>query len=72
MRRDTRDIMWLVLWYGWVIILVSALAYFVFGFDLITEFLSIDRSVPTNVADAFCMGIDGIPRRCRDHVSATL
>jgi hypothetical protein len=52
MRRET---LWLILWYGWVIILVSALAYFVIGFDLITEFLSIDRSVPTNVADAFCL-----------------
>ena len=24
----TRETLWLVLWYGWIIILVSALAYF--------------------------------------------
>jgi hypothetical protein len=31
MRRDT-DTMWLVLWYGWLIILIAAMAYVVFGF----------------------------------------
>jgi hypothetical protein len=32
MRRDIRDTMWLVLWYGWLIILIAAMAYAVFGF----------------------------------------
>jgi hypothetical protein len=34
MRRDTRDTMWLVLWYAWLIILIAAMAYVVFGFGL--------------------------------------
>jgi hypothetical protein len=32
MRPYTRDTMWLVLWCGWMIILIAAMAYVVFGF----------------------------------------
>jgi hypothetical protein len=31
MRRDTRDTMWLVVWCGWLIILIAAMAYVVFA-----------------------------------------
>jgi hypothetical protein len=31
MRRDTRDTMWLVLWYGWLIIVIAAMTYVALG-----------------------------------------
>jgi hypothetical protein len=33
MRRDTHDTMWLILWYGWLIIVIAAMTYVVLGFE---------------------------------------
>jgi hypothetical protein len=32
-QPDTRDTMWLVLWFGWLIFLIAAMTYVVLGFE---------------------------------------